>query len=56
MQQLGKVVGEADGNQCQAGVGGGREGGAVERYRVWSKGGVLENAREVVGDFAGVFV
>jgi hypothetical protein len=38
-----------------ASVGSAGEGGAVERYGVWRGGGVLERAREVVGDFAGVF-
>lgn len=55
MQKFGEVIQEADRDQCQAGVGGGGECGAVEGYGVWSGGGVLQRAREVVGDFASVF-
>jgi hypothetical protein len=38
-----------------AGIGSAGEGGAVKRYGVWRRGGVLQRAREVVGDFTGVF-
>ena len=55
MQELGEVVEKADGDQCQADVGGGGEGGAIQRYRIWSRARVLQRTREVVGDFAGVF-